>query len=72
MPLSFAQPEAAQLVGKEQEPVSRESEAHPAVSSYFGQRFPAAHRRAIEKKNVPPGTKVRMYCGMKLGITRLP
>jgi hypothetical protein len=44
--------------------VGRESEAHPAFNLYFGQKFPVAFRSVIEKKNVPPGTKARMGCGM--------
>jgi hypothetical protein len=43
--------------------VGRESEAHPAFSIYFGQKFAAAFRSVIEKKDVPPGTKARMGCG---------
>jgi hypothetical protein len=30
-------------------PVGRENEAHPALSIYFGQKFPAGFRRVTEK-----------------------
>jgi hypothetical protein len=38
--------------------------AYPAFNLYSGQKFPVAFRSVIEKKNVPPGTKASMGCGL--------
>jgi hypothetical protein len=54
------------------EPVGRESEAHPAFSIYFGQKFPAAFRSVIEKKERAARNKGANILRHKLGRTRLP
>jgi hypothetical protein len=43
-----------------EEPVGRESAAHPAFSIYLGQKFSAAFRSVIETRNLPPATKARI------------
>ena len=42
-----------------QEPVGRESVAHPAFSIIS---FPQRSSSVTVKKNVPPGTKARIFC----------
>ena len=46
---------------KSQQPVGRESVAHPAFSIIS---FPQRSSSVTVKKNVPPGTKARIFCGI--------
>jgi hypothetical protein len=42
-------------------------EHSPKIVNVFGQKFSAAFQERDREKNVPPGTKARIYCGMISG-----
>jgi len=41
-------------------------EHSPKIVNVFGESFRRRSRSVTVRKNVPPGTKARMYCGMIL------